>query len=296
MNVWKTGDAERECIMYAAVGRTNIFYTVTGAGLPCLVPSLAGTPIYERTFTPALEGTLQLIFSELRANRTAVGDVTALTLGTLVEDMDGLRQALGLERVAVLGHSGHSILAFAYAAFFPERISRVIIVGGMPAFSPTLHEQTASYWDVVASPERKQFLAVNQAPLTDELLGRLTPSQRLTVTYAADGPRYFFDPTYDCTPLWAGHENFSPELYQRFWGAGGQFATFDPDAGFPQIAAPVFIAHGVFDFSVPPTVWTGIKERLPSQTYHAFERSGHYPQLEERGRFSDAVAAWLQHA
>ncbi len=114
MNVWKTGDAERECIMYAAVGRTNIFSTVTGAGLPCLVPSLAGTPIYERTFTPVLEGTLQLIFSELRANRTAVGDVTALTLGTLVEDMDGLRQELGLERVAVLGHSGHSILAFAY--------------------------------------------------------------------------------------------------------------------------------------------------------------------------------------
>jgi hypothetical protein len=39
-----------------------------------------GTPIYERTFTPALGGTLQLIFAELRGNRTAVGDVTALTL------------------------------------------------------------------------------------------------------------------------------------------------------------------------------------------------------------------------
>lgn len=55
LNRRKTGDAERECIMYAAVGRTNIFYTVTGAGLPCLVPSLAGTPIYELTFTPALK-------------------------------------------------------------------------------------------------------------------------------------------------------------------------------------------------------------------------------------------------
>jgi proline iminopeptidase len=56
----------------------------------------------------------------------------------------------------------------------------------------------------------------------------------------------------------------------------------------------VFIAHGVFDFSVPPTVWAGIKETLPNQTYRAFERSGHYPQLEERATFSDAVASWLR--
>jgi proline iminopeptidase len=75
---------------------------------------------------------------------------------------------------------------------------------------------------------------------------------------------------------------------------GGQFSTFDPHASFPRIAAPVFIAHGVFDFSVPPTVWAGIKETLPNQTYRAFERSGHYPQLEERATFSDAVASWLR--
>ena len=280
--------------MYTTVGGTNIFYTVAGVGLPCLVPSLAGTPIYERTFTPALGGTLQLIFAELRSNRTAVGDVAALTLRALIEDMDALRQALGLEQLAVLGHSAHSILALAYAAHFPERTSHVIVVGGMPAFSPTLGQQTAGYWELVASPERKRLLAANRARLTSEMLGRLTPSERLTITYAADGPIYFSDPNYDCTPLWVGHDDFSPELYQHFWGPGGQFAGFDPDASFPDIVAPVFIAHGVFDFSVPPTVWAGIKDRLPSQTYHAFERSGHYPQLEERSTFRDALAAWLQ--
>jgi pimeloyl-ACP methyl ester carboxylesterase len=178
----ETRDAERRHVMYATVGSTDIFYTVAGAGLPCLVPSLAGTPIYERTFTLALGGTLQLIFAELRANRTAVRDVAALTLRALTEDMDALRQALGLERLAVLGHSAHSILALAYAAHFPQRISRVIIVGGLPALSPTLHEQIAGYWEVVAPPDRKQLLAENRARLTDEVLERLTPSERLTAT------------------------------------------------------------------------------------------------------------------
>ena len=280
--------------MYATVNGTAIFYTVAGAGLPCLVPSLAGTPIYERTFTPALGGALQPIFAELRANRTAVGDVGALTLGRLLDDMDGLRQALGLERLAVLGHSAHSILALAYAARFPARTSHVIIVGGTPALSPAVLDQQAAYWEVAASPERKRRLAENWARLTDAVVGRLSPSERLVVTYAADGPRYFYDPTYDCTALWEGHAQYSPDLHDRFWGRGGQFATFDPTAEFPRIAAPVYIAHGVFDFSVPPTVWAGIKEALARATYHAFERSGHYPPWEERAAFGEAVGAWLR--
>jgi proline iminopeptidase len=280
--------------MYATVGSTDIFYTVAGEGLPCLVPSLAGTPIYERTFTPALGDVLHLVFAELRGNRTAVGDVGALTLPTLVEDMDALRRALGFDRVAVLGHSAHSLLALAYAARFPEMVSHVIVVGGMPAISPTFHTQRAGYWEVAASPARKQRLAENHARLDGADLARRTASERLIRTYAADGPLYFFDPTYDCTPLWAGHDEFSDALYQRFWGDGGQFATFDPAIDFPRIAAPVFIAHGVFDFSVPVTIWIDVKDTLPRPTYHAFERSGHYPQVEERATFSGAVAAWLR--
>lgn len=280
--------------MYATVGGTEIFYTVAGSGRPFLVPSLAGTPIYEHTFTPALGDAHQLIFAELRSNRTSAADAATLTLDRLLEEMDGLRQALGFERLGVIGHSGHSVLALAYAARFPERVSGVIVVGGMPTFFPDLRQRIAAYWDVAASPERKQFVAENLAKLTDEILAPLSPSEQLIATYAADGPRYFYDPTYDCTPLWEGHVDYSPALHQRFWGAGGQFETFDPDVGFPRISAPVFIAHGVFDFSVPPTIWIGMKDMLPSHTYRAFERSGHYPHLEERAAFSEVVTAWLR--
>lgn len=286
---------ESERVMYVTVGNTKIFCTIVGAGLPCLVPSLAGTPIYERTFTPALGSKFALGFVELRGNRTAVGDVTVLTLPGLVEEMDMIRQALGWKQTAVIGHSAHSILALTYAAHFPSRTSHVILVGGMPALSTSFHDAIADYWEVAASPERKQMLAANHARLTGGRLDRLSPAQRLAVTYAADGPRYFADLTYDATPLWVGHEQFSPELYQHFWGVGGQFATFDPAASFPRITAPVFIAQGVFDFSAPPIVWVGSTERLARPTYHAFERSGHYPHVEERTSFAAAVTAWLQH-
>ncbi len=37
--------------MFAKLNGLNIHYVVEGEGLPCVIPSLMGTPIYERTFS-----------------------------------------------------------------------------------------------------------------------------------------------------------------------------------------------------------------------------------------------------
>ncbi|MEO7729556.1 MAG: alpha/beta hydrolase [Kofleriaceae bacterium] len=279
--------------MYVKVDDIDIFYTIAGVGPTCLVPSLAGTPIYERTFTPALQDVMQLVFVELRGNRTATGEIDALTFDAMVDDLEGVRRALGLGRVAVLGHSAHSILALAYAARYPELTSHVLAIAGAPGMTAGVLTRTAMYWDLVASPERKRILAENRARLTEDALARLTPSERVIVPYVANGPVFFPDPTYDCTPLWEGHEQISDRLFARFWGPQGQFATFDPDANLPNVVAPVFIGQGVFDFAAPPHAWAGELEKLPNATYQVFERSGHYPQLDERESFGEAVAGWL---
>src|ERR1041384_8287866 len=207
--------------MYMKVGDIDIFYTTAGVGPTCLVPSLSGTPIYERTFTPALQDVMQLVFVELRGNRTATGEIDALTLDALLDDLDGVRRALGLVRVAVLGHSAHSILALAYAARYPEVTSHVLAIAGAPGMTAGVFARCAAYWDLVAPPERKRILTENRARLTEEVLARLTPSERFIVTYAANGPLYFPDPTYDCTPLWEGHEQISDRLNARFFGPQG---------------------------------------------------------------------------
>jgi proline iminopeptidase len=279
--------------MYVKVGDIDIFYTIAGVGPTCLVPSLAGTPIYERTFTPALQDVMQLVFVELRGNRTATGEIDALTFDAVVDDLDGVRRALGLGRVAVLGHSAHAILALAYAARYSEVTSHVLAISGAPGMTAGVMARAATYWDLVASPERKRILADNRARLTEEVLTRLTPSERFIASYAANGPVYFPDPAYDCAPLWEGHDQISDRLLARFYGPQGQFATFDPEANLPNVVAPVFIAQGVFDFITPPHVWAGDLEKLPNATYRAFERSGHYPQLDERELFGEAVAGWL---
>jgi proline iminopeptidase len=279
--------------MFVKVGDIDIFYTTAGAGPPCLVPSLAGTPIYERTFIPALQHVMQLIFVELRGNRTADGEIDTLTFDAMVDDLDGVRRGLGLAQVAVLGHSAHAMLALAYAARFPASTSRVLAIAGAPGVTAAGAARTATYWDLVASPERKRILAANRARLTADVMARLTPSERIIVPYAANGPLFFADPTYDCTALWEGHEQMTDRVFGRFWGPQGQFGAFDAEAALPKVVAPAFIGQGVFDFVAPPYAWAGELEKLPNATYRAFERSGHYPQLDEREAFGAAVAAWL---
>ena len=75
-----------------------------------------------------------LIFAELRANRTAGGDVVGLPLDRLIEDIDGLRQAPGLDSVAMLGHPAHSLLALTYPSHSAKHVSHFIIVAACPCF------------------------------------------------------------------------------------------------------------------------------------------------------------------
>lgn len=86
--------------MFAKLNGLNIHYVVEGEGLPCVIPSLMGTPIYERTFSANLRKHLKLIFLELRANRSDVGDVKSLSPDRIVDDLDRLRDALKLARIA----------------------------------------------------------------------------------------------------------------------------------------------------------------------------------------------------
>ncbi|HEX5165151.1 MAG TPA: alpha/beta hydrolase [Thermomicrobiales bacterium] len=278
--------------MLIDINGTNVHVVREGSGTPLVIPSLAGTPIYERTFSPRLREYLTLVFVELRANRADPGEPD-LTLDRVLDDLDAVRATLGYDRISVLGHSAHSILALAYAAQYPSHTDRVVVVGGPASTRPStemdmLHE---AYWDTVASPERKQFQADLEAAY-DPTLPR-TPSEALIAQYVTNGPRTWYDPSFDCTPLWEGHDNLDLDLIMRFWGPDGMFQRFDSEVGLPGISCPVLIAMGAFDFLCPPILWAGLHQRLAHHTFHTFERSGHLPHVDEQDHFDEVLLKWM---
>lgn len=61
----------------------------------------------------------------------------------------------------------------------------------------------------------------------------------------------------------------------------------------PAIVRPVFAAMGRFDFLVPPTVWEDKYLEQDLVTGYVFERSGHFPMVEEPVLFAERLKAWL---
>lgn len=278
--------------MQVRVGGLNLWYAREGRGTAVVIPSLAGSPFYERSFSLGARDALETIHVELRGNRSEVGVVDGLTIANLSNSLRDFLDAIKLSKVVVLGHSGHGFLAMDFAGRYPDRVSHLILVGATPSFGDDFIAEGAKYWEMLASPERKAIDAENQRRLASER-DRLAPSDAIVRAYVLGAPRFFYDPRFDCTFLWEGAHP-SAEIWDRFWVSGGEWRRFDAAKTLPAIKCPTLIVAGISDFAVPPTVWYRAKDLIPNHEYVLLDRSGHNPQFEEAARFDRVVLEWLR--
>jgi pimeloyl-ACP methyl ester carboxylesterase len=52
-------------------------------------------------------------------------------------------------------------------------------------------------------------------------------------------------------------------------------------------------ALGRYDYNIPYREWDSARKTIPHLTSHIFERSGHFPMLEEGNLFDERVIRWL---
>ncbi|HXU03353.1 MAG TPA: alpha/beta hydrolase [Polyangia bacterium] len=269
--------------MMIPVANAELNCVTRGAGPVCLVLSTIGTKPYERQIPTALDAHLTLAFVDVRGSGRSTGDPTGLTFDVLADDLDAVRVALGVPRVAVLGHSAVGMLAVEYARRRPETISHAIIVGTPPRGDmAALVAASTAYFQAHASDERKRLLQENLAKLSPET----APAQAVY----AQTPLRFFDPRFDAPPLFAGAET-RPGVLKHLLGTLAP--TWDITAG-TALRTPLLIAHGRHDYTVPHGLWDGVLPGLPNATMVLFERSGHQPFVEEPERFATEVVAWLR--
>jgi proline iminopeptidase len=269
--------------MNVSVNGAELFYSTRGNGPACLVLSGIGTKPYEQMTPPQLSGRFQLVYVDPRGSGQSTGAATDLTFDVLAEDLEAIRTALGVEKVAVLGHSVLSVLAIEYGRRCPESVSHVITAGAPPnGDMARLAASSTAFFEADASEERKQILRDNMARLPAE-------PARGEVMFAQT-PMRFFDPRFDAAPLYA-EAIVKPEFLQHVFGT--LTPGWDVTAGASELRVPIFLAHGRYDYTVPYVLWDGIPEQLPNATLELFEKSGHQPFFEEPDRFALALAGWM---
>ena len=93
-------------------------------------------------------GDYRLIIPDQRGHGAADAPRCCFATSVYADDARQLLDALRLDRVAIAGHSMGSMIAIAMAAEYPERVSRIVLVGST-ALSPVEHDDWL-YQEVMA--------------------------------------------------------------------------------------------------------------------------------------------------
>ena len=206
-----------------------IYYKSLGKGPPLLVVH-GGPGASHDYFLPhllPLARRHRLVFIDERGSGRSpkLEDAKLYTVDNMVEDVEAVRRALGLGKVALLGHSYGGVVAQAYALKYPAGLSSLLLCS---TFSSTkeMNKVFDRMKEKMAPQLRERIEKAEKEGLFGK--GKDYEKNRYTNDYmvAAWGEGYFPylygkrpDPNYD--PIAAG--NMSWDLYREMWGSHGEY-------------------------------------------------------------------------
>ncbi len=228
--------------------------------------------------------------------------VPPLTPDLLVTDFEALRRRLRIESWAVLGHSAGAGYALRYVTGHPGAVRAVIF--DCPCWDADMTDRNRlpvvarrlEALGQLADAERCRELAAKSARLVfgDDAKGAM---QTLGAYYLE---QFFHDPdgAADFSEL-LEDSGFTQEQWQRgnsHWPLLA--AMYEPVLSLlPRIRRPALLLRGRDDLVAAPGMLAAFRTSVRDGTMREFERSGHYPYLEEPQAYSQAVTDFvLAHA
>lgn len=228
----------------------------------------------------------RLIVMDLRGTgRSGVPrDTSSYRSDRLVDDIEALREHLGLERIDLLAHSAGANPTMQYAARFPERVgSLALITPGTRAVGTVITGETRR--ELARLRAGEPWFPAAFAALEALIAG--TGGDR-------DAIAPFFYGRWDegARRHHAASRPDNPEAVSGF-GAEGAFDPEATRAGLAALRAPVLLLAGEFDLNSPPRSVAACAELFPDAALVVQRGAGHYPWLDDADRFVAAAAAFL---
>jgi proline iminopeptidase len=266
-------------------GRT-IAYNVMGSG-PVLVchpggPGFAGAELADLGGLTAMH---QLVVVSPRGSGDS-DPAPDYELDGYAADLEELRTHLGLEKMDLLGFSYGAVVAIHYAARYPERLGRLVLAGGLAAFTPEGEEFAKA---TIASKAGEPWHADAVAALEAEERGEI---EDMAALWVREAPLYFakWDERYRPAVV-AGAVGIraEPLLYSNRVG-------FDVRAELSNVTAPTLIVCGREDFVCGPPAAQELASGIAGSRVVMLDETGHMMFIEQPEAFRDAIASFLAEA
>lgn len=284
---------------YKQVNGANLWCESEGNGDPVLL--IAGGPgnshTYFHPWFSELARNYKVIYFDAfgRGKSTRAKDSTQYTFRRDVEDIEGLRKALGIKKWTVLGHSYGGMVAQAYAIEYPNSVDKLIISNSF---------YSGEMWQ--ANDDNSNYEMRNQYPeLWEKLMkvreeGYNSSSPQHQAAYAIpSGLLYFYDAS-NVKKATTDSLIMNTVVYYTLVGydgdfiIGGDISKLDFRRDLKDLKMPVLIIQGRYDRVAIPRLGIKYKEYLPKGQFVIFEKSGHNPYIEEKEKYFDLLKSFLQ--
>lgn len=189
-----------------------------------------------------------------------------LSVRRSVDDLSELVDLLGLKRFILVGHSMGSMVSYGYTLSNPERVEKLIIIGG----TASIRLSPAIYAGMLAVPYVGPYLTDAQRRwLVKKLAFNVSTaghkaSERILQHYFRDDMGMFTGDYYRACLKYIKH-----------------ITRFDFRRRLRHIRCPVLIVHGVLDLSLPLISAIEARMTLPHASLRLVRGCGHSPNVEE---------------
>jgi proline iminopeptidase len=263
----------------------KLVYETQGEGSETIIVVHGGIGMPHDYYHPMLTNLsryAKLVFFDRRADMLATGNGHEMaSLDEQADDIDALRQELGLNRVTVLGHSFGGAIAMNYALRHPDNVKRLILVSA----SAVVEDPRESEKRLVQTLTPAE-LAVYRSGEGGE--GGLDPCQRVRKRYGVLYPHYF----HKMVPY-----EFDRGVYTVYFDAlakklalSTRSRGLDLRSRLGELTAPVIIFAGKHDLVTPLSQAKVLAEGLPNARLVVMAQSAHFPVFEENFLFT----AWVR--
>jgi len=275
---------------FAAHDGTDLAYHVFGEGVPVIC--LPGGPMQDSGYLGELGGLSahrRLIMVDPRGTgRSAIPeDAAPYRCDRLADDVEALREHLGLDRFDLLAHCAGVNVAALYATRHPARVRRLALI--TPSTSAVGIEATGEGRREVARLRKDEsWYEAAFAALETILAGDATDD-----SWKAVDPFYYGRWDAAAQAHLAAQDGRQNAEAAAAFGAEG---AFDPPATRTALAtldAPVLLLAGETDLNTIPSVVAEYAGLFPDAEFVVQPGAGHFPWLDDAGRFVATTAAFL---
>ncbi len=273
------------------VDDVELFVVTRGHGTPVV---LLGGPWFGQTYLgPLAEGLsaeFEIIGYDPRGSgRSRPTTPSEISLEAHLRDLDGLRQALGIDRINLVGHSLGALVVLLFAARHPDRTGALVLAHPGPPFVPEMMKQLHhAFVANLAQSARDEMEAI----ASSEAFEAMQPQAR-EAFFRAMFSAFFRDRSilpqldFGFTEATAAHAVGAEEQLTE------EILALDPGGLLSTVRCPTLVVHAEHDL-IPLAFSAFLAEKIPGARLAVLEGVGHFSYLETPRGFNDAVIPFLR--